>query len=266
MKLDPVTNKTKLRLSDRDASPPDDKPDGDKLKDSADKHFAEIGELQAKLFADQRYALLVVLQGRDASGKDGTIRRVFSDVNPQGCEVTSFKKPTELEARHDFLWRVHMRVPQRGIIGIFNRSHYEDILVPRVLGQLTDEQLEKRIGAINDFERMLTDNNVVVLKFFLHISKDEQKARLQDRLEDETENWKFSPGDIGVREQWDQYTEAYRDALQRCSTEWAPWYVVPADSKKYRNYLIADAVAQTLRKLDLRYPKANPEVLATEIK
>jgi len=201
----------------------------------------------------------------DTAGKDGTIRHIFSGVNPQGCDVASVKVPTPLEAHHDFLWRCHAQVPARGMIGIFNRSHYEDVIVPRVKKVVPARVLDKRYDQINDFERMLVENGVVILKFFLHVSRDEQKRRLADRLADERKNWKFSLDDLRARAQWREYTAAYRLGLSRCTTSWAPWYVVPADNKKVRNLLIARAIADTLEGLDLRYPPAAPEIRHVKI-
>jgi PPK2 family polyphosphate:nucleotide phosphotransferase len=217
MHLKPLDPKKKLTLRDSDAHAPRHAPSGDKQKELTDEQTTRISELQRVFYADGRFALLIVLQGRDASGKDGTIRHVFSAVNPQSCEVTSFKVPTEVERRHDFLWRVHQRVPARGIIGIFNRSHYEDVLVERVHGTMSKRVLSERYDQINDFERMLSDNGVVILKFFLHVSRDEQRRRLQERLTDETKNWKFRGGDLDDRAMWKVYTAAYRDALRECS-------------------------------------------------
>ena len=222
----------------------------------------QLGELQELLFAARQHAVLVILQGRDASGKDGAIKQVFDGCNPQGCRVTSFGVPTALELSHDFLWRIHAAVPPRGIIGIFNRSHYEDVLVVRVKKLAPERVWRDRYEQINHFERMLAANGVTILKFFLHISRAEQRERLIDRLDDPEENWKFRAGDLDDRKKWSAFTAAYRDALSRCSTKWAPWYVVPADSKTVRNYLITRTLNKTLRSLHLRYPKAEPEVLA----
>jgi PPK2 family polyphosphate:nucleotide phosphotransferase len=266
MHLKPVDPKKKLTLRDSDAHAPRHAPSGDKLKELTDEQTTRISELQRVFYADARFALLIVLQGRDASGKDGTIRHVFSAVNPQSCEVTSFKVPTEVERRHDFLWRIHQRVPARGIIGIFNRSHYEDVLVERVHGTMSKRVLSERYDEINDFERMLSDNGVVILKFFLHVSRDEQRRRLQERLTDETKNWKFRTGDLDDRAMWKAYTAAYRDALRECSKHHAPWYVVPGDDKAVRNWLVARAIADTLGELRLRYPPAPAAVRALEIK
>ena len=266
MRLKPIHSKQKVSLRDADARPPRRAPSGDKLASLTDELTTRIADLQRVFNADARYALLIVLQGRDASGKDGTIRHVFSAVNPQACEVTSFKVPTDAERSHDFLWRIHQRVPARGVIGIFNRSHYEDVIVDRVHGNMPKRVYSARYEQINDFERMLADNGVVILKFFLHVSRDEQRRRLQDRLTDETKNWKFRVGDLDDRALWKGYTEAYRDALSACSKRHAPWYVVPSDDKDVRNWLVARTIADTLDGLDLRYPPATPAVRSLEIK
>lgn len=266
MKLKPVRPHHKLRLGDADARRPAGAPDEDELRVALDKQATRVSELQRVLYADARHALLIVLQGRDASGKDGTIRHVFGAVNPQGCEVTSFKVPSEVERRHDFLWRVHQRVPALGMIGIFNRSHYEDVLVARVNHLVPAKVWEARFEQINEFEGMLAASGVVILKFFLHVSRAEQKQRLLDRLSDRTKNWKFRAGDLDDRAKWPAYTSAYRDALQRCSTEWAPWFVIPADDKRVRNWLIAREIARALDGLNLRYPRADRDVLSLKIR
>ncbi len=265
MSLHAVTARTALRLASRAAAPPVGTPSGEALDDEIREQVTRLSKLQRVFYADARHALLIVLQGRDAAGKDGTIRHVFSAVNPQGCEVTSFKQPTDIEARHDFLWRAHARVPARGMIGIFNRSHYEDVLVGRVRHLAPHAVWKARYRQINDFERMLTENGVVILKFFLHVSRDEQKRRLRDRLTDATKNWKFRAGDLEDRARWTGYTAAYRDALRRCSTPWAPWYVVPSDDKKVRNWLVASEIVRTLEGLRLRYPKADRAVRSLRI-
>jgi len=261
MQLTPVSRRTPLALDDRSAHRPAELPEDDELREKTKDLLKRLGELQAMLYADARHALLVVLQARDAGGKDGTVRKVFGACNPLGCQVTPFKVPTPLELSHDYLWRVHQAVPARGMLGIFNRSHYEDVLVVRVKDIVPKEVWSKRYDQINEFERMLDDNRVKIIKFFLHISPDEQAKRLRDRLSDPKKNWKFRAGDLDDRELWDEYTKAYRDALRNCSTPWAPWYVVPADDKKARNYFIARTVVDTLEGMGLRYPKADREVL-----
>jgi PPK2 family polyphosphate:nucleotide phosphotransferase len=201
----------------------------------------------------------------DTAGKDGTIKHIFSGINPQGCDVAAFKVPTPLEARHDFLWRVHAQVPPRGMIGIFNRSHYEDILVPRVHGSLPKKIWSARYGQINDFEHMLTENGVVILKFMLHISREEQKRRLLERLTDETKNWKFRREDLEDRERWDEFTEAYAGVFAHTSTKRARWYIVPGDNKEVRDLLVARTIADTLASLDLRYPPPDPSIVGLKI-
>jgi PPK2 family polyphosphate:nucleotide phosphotransferase len=265
VKLDPITSKHDIHLDDSHARLKGKVKDDDELEKESEAETDRIAELQRVLYADARYALLVILQGRDASGKDGTIRKVFSVVNPQGCAVTSFGAPTELEQRHDFLWRVHQHVPARGMIGIFNRSHYEDVLVPRVHSSVPKKVWSARYDQINDFERMLEASGVVQLKFMLHVSRDEQKRRLIERLTDPTKNWKFREGDLEDREHWDDFTKAYRGILSHTSTSWAPWYLVPADDKKVRNLLIARTIANTLESLDLRYPKADPSIVGVTV-
>ena len=219
---------------------------------------AEIDRLQDILYAQAKHAVLVVLQGMDTSGKDGTIRKVFGPIDPLGAVATSFKRPTPNELAHDFLWRIHRAVPPSGEIGIFNRSHYEDVLVARVHNLVPRARIEARYDQINAFERHLAENDVTILKFYLHISKKEQKARLRARLDDPTKRWKFDPGDLAEREHWDDYVTAYRIALERCSTEWAPWFIVPADRKWYRNAVVARIVRSTLEALDLTYPPDPP--------
>jgi PPK2 family polyphosphate:nucleotide phosphotransferase len=265
MKLKPVRSKHDIRLGDSDATVHGKVKSHDALEEATEKETSRISDLQRVLYADGRFALLIVLQGRDASGKDGTIRKVFSAVNPQGCAVASFQAPTALEVAHDFLWRVHQQVPPKKMIGIFNRSHYEDILVPRVHGTLPKRVWSARYDQINAFEQMLVANGVVMLKFMLHISRDEQKQRLTDRLTDRTKNWKFREGDLDDRRRWDDFTKAYRGILEHTSTAWAPWYIVPADDKRVRDWLVARTIADALERLDLRYPAADRDVLNLEI-
>lgn len=228
---------------------PDDKSGED--KDTSAVVVAKLGDelcaLQEWLYAAQQHSVLIVLQGLDTAGKDGTIAHVMASMNPQGCEVASFKVPTPLEAAHDFLWRIHQKAPARGMITIFNRSHYEDVLVTCVHKLVSEDVVKKRYEQINNFEKLLSDNNTIILKFFLHISKDEQKARLEAREQDEEKAWKLSPGDWEERQFWNAYTEAYEDALGATATKNAPWYIVPADRKWFRNLAIATAIVETLR-------------------
>jgi PPK2 family polyphosphate:nucleotide phosphotransferase len=219
-----------------------------------------IKALQSRLYAEHRRALLIVLQAMDTGGKDGTIKGVFAGVNPQGCQVWSFKAPSAEESDHDFLWRYHAKTPPRGMITIFNRSHYEDVLVVRVKNLVPEDVWRPRYEAINEFEEVLTESGVTVLKFFLHISKDEQKRRLESRRENPDKRWKFSVNDIKERRYWDDYQAAYEDALNNCSTAYAPWYVVPANKKFYRNLVIARTIADTLEVLDPQYPAADPGI------
>lgn len=264
MKLSPITSK-QLRLSDADAVARGLDLSDDEIKARTAKEVDRISNLQRVLYADGRYALLIVLQGRDASGKDGTIRKVFTAVNPQGCSVASFKAPSEEERAHDYLWRVHMRIPARGMIGIFNRSHYEDIIVPRVNKLLPKKVWSARYDEINDFESMLVDNGVVILKFMLHISHEEQRKRLQERIDDTAKNWKFRVGDLDDRKRWHAFTKAYRGIFENTSTEHAPWFVVPADDKGVRNWLIARKIADTLDDLNLRYPPPDKAIAGIEV-
>lgn len=224
------------------------------------KNIDRLSVLQYLLYAEGRRSLLVVLQGIDAGGKDGTIRHVMSGLNPQGVNVTSFKVPEGAEKRHDYLWRVHNAIPEYGKIGIFNRSHYEDVLVVRVHGLVHKSVWSKRFDQINDFERMLTDNGVTVVKFLLYISKEEQAQRFHERLDDRRKNWKFSEADLREREYWDQYIEAYEDVLRKCSTEHAPWYVIPANKKWFRNLAVSEIVAQTLEDMKLKFPKPTADL------
>ena len=265
MKLEPVDSADSVDLDDKHARARGKLKSGKELERATEKQVERISDQQRVLYADGRFALLIVLQGRDASGKDGTIRKVFTAVNPQGCTVASFKAPTDLEQRHDYLWRVHAQVPAKGMIGIFNRSHYEDVIVPRVHGSINKKEWTARYDQINDFEQMLSANGTVILKFMLHISRDEQKRRLVERLTDETKNWKFRVGDLEDRAKWDDFTKAYEAVLRHTSTKAAPWYIVPADDKDVRDFLIARTIADAIEDLDLRYPPADKAVLKIKI-
>ena len=233
---------------------------GDKAADKAASAALalELDTLQDLFYADRRYKLLVVLQGTDTSGKDGTIRGVFGQMSALGVHAVAWKAPSIEERAHDVLWRIHREVPALGEVKIFNRSHYEDVLVPVANGSITPEQTRQRYAQINDFERMLTESGTVLLKFLLHISKDEQRARLQERLDDPNKHWKFESGDLEVRKQWSAYQQAYNDAVAATGTKWAPWTIVPADSKTHRNLMIATAVKLALLALPLRYPPGDP--------
>ena len=233
---------------------------GDKTADKAAAAAlaVQLDRLQDVFYADRRFKLLVILQGTDTSGKDGTIRGVFGEMSALGVRTVGWKAPSDAEKSHDYLWRIHAQVPGNGEVVIFNRSHYEDVLVPVVNGALGAEQTVQRYAQINDFERLLTENGTVICKFLLHISKDEQRQRLQERIDDPDKHWKFEGADLDVRKQWDAYQAAYSAAVAATGTPWAPWTIVPADSKTHRNLMIALAMKQVLEGLKLRYPPGDP--------
>lgn len=251
----------KIKLVERDPQDTGDFKGGkeDGLKEIV-KLNEKLQELQEVLYAEGKHKVLVVLQAMDTGGKDGAIRRVFDGVNPQGVKVASFKVPTPEEMAHDYLWRVHKVAPANGELVIFNRSHYEDVLVVRVHNYVPKEVWSKRYEQINAFEKLLAENGTTILKFFLHISKDEQKERLQARLDDPTKHWKFSLGDLGERKLWDDYQSAYEDALNKTSTEYAPWYVVPANRKWYRDLVISKVLVETLEGLKMKYPEPKDDL------
>jgi PPK2 family polyphosphate:nucleotide phosphotransferase len=254
---------------DLDAIDPGGKPFSSGNKEKDREHLAalsvKIAALQELLYANHNRSLLVVLQGTDTSGKDGAVRSVFSHVNPQGVSVVSFKAPTPDEKDHDFLWRVHQHAPAAGNIVIFNRSHYEDVLITRVKGMIDKKEAERRLAHIRSFEQLLLDRGTVVLKCFLHISKDEQKERLQARLDDPAKHWKFNPADLQERKLWAAYRKAYEATLPATSTKEAPWYVIPANSKTHRNVMIAELCLAALESMKLAPPKANPEFASITI-
>jgi len=246
--------KGKLDLSKIRADGGSRLPDRKKCEAATAKLAERINELQYKLYAESKQSLLIVLQGMDTCGKDSTIRKVLGKVNPQGCVVNSFKRPTPVELAHDYLWRCHQVTPKRGIIGVFNRSHYEDVLVVRVHSIVPRSVWSKRYKHINDFERMLSDNGTRIVKINLHIDLDEQKERLQARLDDPTRRWKFSKGDLAERALWPKYMTAYQDAISKCNPDHAPWFVVPANRKWYRNYVISNILVETLEDMDPQFP------------
>lgn len=227
---------------------------------------ARLEELQELLFAEGKHKLLIIFQAIDAGGKDGTIRVVFDRVNPSGVRVASFGVPSEEELAHDYLWRIHQQVPRKGELVIFNRSHYEDVLVVRVKNLVPKKVWVKRYGHIRDFERMLSDEGCTILKFFLYISKDEQKKRLQERLDDPTKRWKFRKGDLEDRKLWDDYMAAFEDALSQTSTDYAPWYVIPANKNWYRNYVVSKILVETLEGLKMKYPDPEEGLEGIKIK
>lgn len=250
-----VPLKGKIKLQDYD--PNDSKLfDGNKKdgKEALLKLNAELEALQEQLYAEAKHRVLIVLQAMDTGGKDGVIRSVFEGVNPQGVKVAAFKTPTPVELAHDYLWRVHQNTPGKGEIVIFNRSHYEDVLVVRVHNLVPEEVWSKRYQHIREFERMLADEGTTIIKFYLHIDLQEQAKRFLARVEDPTKQWKFNPGDLDERARWDDYMKAYEDMLNQTSTAWAPWYIIPSNKKWYRNWLISKIVIKTLKNLDMRYP------------
>ena len=253
-----------IRLRDR---PTDD--DGGLKKKEGEKQMESVIErlrdLQELLFAEHKQKVLVVLQAMDAGGKDSTIRHVFGPLNPQGCRVVGFKAPTARELAQDYLWRIHRHTPRAGHISVFNRSHYEDVLIVRVLNLVPKDRWQRRYEQINAFEQMLSDEGTTILKFYLHISKDYQKQRFQRRLERPDKHWKFNPADLSARDRWEDYQAAYEAALSRCSTPNAPWYVVPAECRWFRNLLIARVLADRLESLDMKYPEPNFDPASVEL-
>ncbi len=224
------------------------------------KTIKRLDELQYTLYAEGQRSLLIILQGMDTAGKDGTIRHVMSGASPQSCKVTSFKVPTSRELAHDFLWRIHEAVPEKGNIGIFNRSQYEDVLVVRVHKIVPKSVWSRRYDEINRFEKYLTENGTTILKFFLHISKDEQKKRIEERIANPTKHWKLSAADVHERQFWNDYTEAYEDAIRQCSTKYAPWFIIPANHKWFRNLAVSKIVVETLEKMNPKYPSPQVDI------
>jgi PPK2 family polyphosphate:nucleotide phosphotransferase len=233
-------------------------------RDAAETEFRalrkEFIDLQARFYAEDKHKLLIIFQAMDAGGKDSAIRKVFKGVNPQGVRVNSFKAPSKLELAHDYLWRVHKVVPSRGMIGVFNRSHYEDVLVVRVHNLVPEPIWRPRYEQINQFEKLLHDTGTTILKFYLHISKEEQRERFQDRVDRPEKHWKFSFEDLEKRKMWADYMAAYEEMLQRCTTPWAPWHVIPADRKWYRNVAVTRVIVNALRKLDPQFPSQEADL------
>lgn len=255
---------TKVKLDDYDPNNP-----ADLTREDADKRMEklseEVGELQELLYAARQNSVLIVLQGMDTSGKDGTIKHVLSEVNPLGCRIESFKVPTEEELSHDFLWRVHKVVPQQGMMTIFNRSHYEDVVVVRVHELAPQSIWQRRYQHINNFERLLFDSATIILKFYLHIDADEQKERLEARERDVEKAWKLSAGDWKERKHWDIYMRAYEDAITRCTTEYAPWHIIPANKKWFRNLAVAEAIVDSLRPYREQWEKSLSKMAAAKL-
>lgn len=256
MKRYMVRSGRKIHLSQWD---PEDTSEFNGKKKEAEDELLElnkkIDQLQELLYAEHKHQILFVLQAMDTGGKDGTIRKVFEGVNPQAVKVTSFKKPSDEELAHDYLWRIHQHVPRKGEIMIFNRSHYEDVLVVRVHKLVPAPVIKKRYAQINDFERMLSEEGTTILKFYLHINEKEQKERLEERLKDPDKHWKFAPSDLSERKLWSEYMKAYEDTLSNTSTAWAPWYIIPSNKKWYRNLIIARILAKTMKDLDMKVPR-----------
>jgi PPK2 family polyphosphate:nucleotide phosphotransferase len=261
-----LTPDNPIRLSELNPSGKDFHSD----RDSAENEFRELRdefiELQQRLYAEDKHKLLIVFQAMDAGGKDGAIRKVFKGVNPQGVVVTSFKGPSKEELQHDFLWRIHKAVPSKGMIGVFNRSHYEDVLIVRVDKIIPESLWRPRYEQIKQFEHLLHSTGTTILKFYLHISKDEQKERFQARVDDPEKNWKFTFEDLEKRKQWDDYMVAYEEMLNQTTTTYAPWYVIPANQKWYRNLALMRAIVTTLRQLDPQYPSPEGDLTGTVVK
>ena len=257
---------SKAKLADWDADYTAQFKHKEQTKSLLDKNLERLAELQYLLYAENKHAVLVVLQAMDAGGKDGTIRTVMGPMNPQSCKVTAFKGPSEEELAHDFLWRVHRFVPRKGEVRIFNRSHYEDVLIVRVHNLVPKSLWSARYEQINNFEKMLVENDIHVIKLFLHISREEQRNRLKERLDDPTKHWKADPADFKEREYWDEYTQAYDDILTRCSTEYAPWYVIPANKKWFRNLAIAEIMVDQLSRLKMKFPEPRYDISKLRVK
>ncbi len=249
-----VTPGKKFRMKDVDPDDTGQFKDKHDARPATEKNLKDLWKMQEVFYADARHAMLVVFQAMDTGGKDGAIEHIFSGVNPQGCSVHSFKAPSHEELTHDYLWRTHDHCPGRGMIGIFNRSHYESVLVERVKELVPEDVWKRRYEHINHFEKMLADEGTIILKFYLHISKEEQKNRLQARLDDPAKNWKFNPSDLTERKRWDEYMDAFEDALGKCSNHHAPWYCVPSNRKWYRNWVISDTIVRAMKLVKPRYP------------
>ena len=243
---------TKIKLSSIPTTAPK-KFNKESTKKELQKLKFKIEELQNLMFAESKHGLLIVLQGMDGSGKDGAIKNVFDAVNPMGCRVIPFKAPTETELKHDFLWRIHQHTPEHGMIAVFNRSHYEDVVIQRVHGWVTDDVIKQRYGHISNFEKLLSDSGVTVLKFYLHVSKEEQLLRLQERMSDNTKMWKYNENDIKERQYWNDYMKAYEGAFEHCS-EHTPWFIIPSDQNWYKEYLIAKKIVETLESFKMKFP------------
>ena len=262
-----VLPESKVKLDELPTQPPSK---DDEFKEEIKRKTVKLGlrlaDLQDVLYAENKQRLLVILQGLDTAGKDSTTRNVFAPISPQGLHVVGFKAPTKPELEHDYLWRIHDKVPGNGEIAVFNRSHYEEVLIVRVQDLQPEKVWRRRYRHILEFERMLADEGTTIIKIFLHISKDEQKKRLQSRLEEKKKNWKWDPGDLRDREYWDHYRDAYQEAMERTSTAQVPWYIVPADKKWYRDYVVSSIVVDALEALKMEYPKPVADLSQVVIK
>jgi PPK2 family polyphosphate:nucleotide phosphotransferase len=256
----------KIRLADFDPAERSGFKGKREAKEKTAENVAALADLGYRLYAEQRRSLLIVLQGTDTAGKDGVLRHVIRGFNPQSCQVTSFRQPTEEELAHDFLWRVHKATPRHGYVGVFNRSHYEDVLIVRVHRLVPKEVWSPRYDRINEFEQNLIDAGTTIVKCFLHISKDEQRERLQARLDNPDKRWKFSQADLVERQRWDEYQHIYEDALTKCNTKHAPWHIIPADRKWHRDWLISHILRETLERMDPKFPPEPPELAGIVVK
>jgi PPK2 family polyphosphate:nucleotide phosphotransferase len=265
MHSQPVVLKGKIKLKQFDPGFADGR-DKEKTKGAVEKLRHRIDELQQLLYANSRHTVILLFQGMDAGGKDGAIRSVLHEVNPAGVVTANFKIPSDEERAHDYLWRVHRAVPRYGTIGVFNRSHYEAVLVERILGLVTEKECSRRFEQIVAWERMLAENRVLLVKFFLHLSREEQAERLRERIANPKKNWKFSPSDLEARARWDEYMTAYEDMLSHTSHPDARWHLVPADRNWYRDFIVAETVVRTLEALDLRWPKPTTDLSKIRIK
>lgn len=267
-----IPHNVKIKLKNFSADYTKGFKDKEEVKKKVEKNLKTMSELQDVLYAHDKYSILIILQAMDAGGKDGTIRHVMSGVNPQGCQVFSFKKPSDEELDHDYLWRIHKSLPERGRIGIFNRSYYEEVLVARVHPEIlqkeklpseliTKDIWKTRFRQINDFEKYLYENGTRIIKLFLHISKEEQKNRFLSRQQDPTKNWKLSKPDMEERKHWDEYMNAFEDMINNTSTKWAPWYIIPSNKKWFRNYIVSEIISKVMKSLNISYPKLSDESL-----
>jgi len=256
----------RVRLEEHNPDYTGDLRDKSEAEKPMQKNLERLSALQYLLYAEGRRALLIVLQAMDAGGKDGTIRHVMSGLNPESCRVTSFKVPSAAELAHDFLWRIHAAVPAKGEIGIFNRSHYEDVLIARVHGLVSEKVWRARYDQINRFEEILSKNDIRILKFFLHISKAEQRKRLEERVKDPAKNWKISPADLAERARWGGYVEAYEEALSRCNAEEAPWFIIPANHKWFRNLAVSQIIVEALDEMDMKFPPPSFDLSKVRLK